>query len=296
MSFRAFPLLALGVAAVAVTGCSGTAPVSTPTPPVGSDVIIANPVEVEEDAGALPEAAAPAHPPASGIFGSQLCNATQWMGCYPDNVHAPSASDCPNGPMNGSDGSSGNAGGSDSTSLGCRVQPTDADAGVAPVCAPAGSSTEGMSCAASTDCAPGYECVGDGRCRAYCCAGECTNDSDFCDIQTSVTYPTIKVPVCMPISPCGLLDGGACAADETCAVVRETGATGCVTVGPKQAGEECNTDHCARGLVCLGTAGERSCYILCHTTGKAPECDASSKQTCKGGIPLFPTPGIGICQ
>jgi hypothetical protein len=97
----------------------------------------------------------------------------------------------------------------------------------------------------------------------------------------------------MPVQECTLLEILQCPAAETCAVVRDDGTTSCVAIGSALAGQSCETDHCAGGLVCLGTPGTRSCYVLCHT-GSTKECAGPEK--CQGGLPLFPDPGVGICQ
>jgi hypothetical protein len=100
-----------------------------------------------------------------------------------------------------------------------------------------------------------------------------------------------------PASGCQLLDPSACPATETCAVVRDTGTTSCIAVGAAKAGDECETDHCGAGLVCLGTTGARRCYQLCHTANTSTsgnECAAT--QQCKGGLPLFPDPSVGFCE
>jgi hypothetical protein len=269
-------------------GCSTLVTTDGPVP----NTVITPPESEPGDGGRAPDAdlarPSPAHP-----LGSPLCNASGWMGCYPDNPKTAIASDC-NFALDAGVYSASN--GNDHAQLACHVQPANGDAGVQPVCTPPGSSTGGMQCNGPTDCAPGYECVGDGVCRHYCCAGDCTNQDEFCDIQPMVADPVTKVPVCMPIDgPCRLLDPSSCnPSTETCAVVRDNGARGCVAVGSGHAGDECDTDHCAQDRVCLGPAGARRCYVLCHTTPGSTECGA--KQTCKGGLPLFPMPSIGICE
>ena len=273
----------VSLSGLSALGCANSASESgvfTPPPSGSTDI---------DDAGAPPDAMNEGRPPVSQIRGSPLCNASFWIGCYPDNPHGAGSGDCPNISA---------AGGFDNGQGACRVQPNGSDAGVAgPVCGLAGPSTEGMPCTGSADCAAGYECTSEAKCRAYCCAGQCSNQNSFCDIQPMLTYPTLKVPVCIPITPCGLLDseGGTCPSSQTCAVVRENGATSCVAIGPRQLGDECNTDHCARGLVCLGTSGDLSCFQLCHTAMRTNECAATPQQICKGGS-FSPVPGIGICQ
>jgi hypothetical protein len=76
--------------------------------------------------------------------------------------------------------------------------------------------------------------------------------------------------------------------------VSDDGATSCVSVGSVAAGADCDTQHCAADLVCLGTPGQRRCYQLCLTAGGAYDCPSS--QTCTGGLPLFPDTRVGICQ
>jgi hypothetical protein len=201
------------------------------------------------------------------------------------------------------------------TILGCHVEP--AAMGPHAVCLPAGTGTSGSTCTGPADCAPGLECVaskggGMGECRPYCCAGQnvCATTTDdagssaFCDIQTAVAAQT-SVPVCMPVHSCKLLSddahgacatpGTCCASNETCAVVTDDGATSCVAVGTVAAGADCDTEHCAADLVCLGIPGQRRCYQLCLTAGGGGY-DCPSGLTCTGGLPLFPDTRVGICS
>ena len=91
-----------------------------------------------------------------------------------------------------------------------------------------------------------------------------------------------------------LLDDAACPLNETCAVVKPSdGTTSCVPVGLKLVGQECETDHCAADLVCLGPLGSRTCYQLCETS--APSV-CQTAQTCVGSAPEFQDPSVGICQ
>jgi hypothetical protein len=157
---------------------------------------------------------------------------------------------------------------------------------------------DGAPCMRGTDCAAGFECIGSGQCAHYCCQSQTCDDARgtyFCDIQPMIGGgPYAKVPVCMKRSDCKLLMKGSCQDNQTCAVVREhDGYTSCVDVGPRKVGEECDTDHCAAGLVCLGMTGHRSCYQLCHTD-VTTECPPMQK--CTGSAPVFTDPTIGICQ
>jgi hypothetical protein len=197
--------------------------------------------------------------------------------------------------------------------LGCHVYTTGAAvpaatsggawnnaSGVAPGCLPAGLGLDGALCSGPSSCAAAYECVGGspgafGTCRHYCCHGnDACNAEQFCDIQPVAVEQSINVPVCMPIDHCILLaQPSSCPLKETCAVVREDGRTSCVATGYAKAGQSCDTEHCAAGLVCLGSAGERTCFALCST--RTPT-QCTSTQKCQGGLPLFPDPDVGICQ
>jgi hypothetical protein len=233
--------------------------------------------------------------------GNPLCHASRAIGaCYPDDPITPITATACN-----EDGGGGDSG----AGLACHVS----SSGSLPVCLPAGHGMDGDPCMASTDCAGGFECAGSGTCRPYCCSGlsRCAAGDDaggtgeFCDIQQATGTGGTEVPVCMPIRSCNLLDqlthldgGSQCGSDETCAVVRgDNGATSCVAIGTAMVGDPCDTEHCAAGLVCLGTS-QRKCYELCLTPPSVapavPPCPAGL--TCKGGQPLFPDLAVGICD
>jgi hypothetical protein len=248
------------------------------------------------DAGTVVDAG-DASATAAAHEGNPLCNASHFGGaCYPDDP--PTAKSCGL--------TYGDAEAEAPTALGCRVTPaivapnaTSPSDAVQPACFPAGIGTDGTECTDGIDCLPGYDCVGPGVCRRYCCEGDSICPSNyFCDVQPLAQAQTVPVPVCLPIQYCTLLDGNSggadCPADETCAVVRpENGMTGCVEVGTARAGQSCGSEHCARGLTCVGVWGEQVCYTLCHTESAA-EC--STGQACEGGFPMFPDPAFGICN
>lgn len=163
---------------------------------------------------------------------------------------------------------------------------------------------DGVSCSSGSDCAPGFECVvGDTSrgavCRRYCCAGSSAcNDHTaqnggrtFCDVQ-QLEQSDALVPVCMPIKQCSLLKKGECSASETCAVVSDRGETGCVAIGPQEAGASCERAHCQAGLTCLGTPGARRCYTLCRLSDESA-CNGTKKCTTSS---LFPDSSSGVCQ
>jgi hypothetical protein len=292
MSQRVVLLAFLGVAIswMCALGCTSEMVAMN----VGPDTVITTTDAGADDAASAVDAGAKGTSTPSAISGSPLCNATTWMGCYPDDEHVSRDKDC--GQTSGSADASASA--DSTTTVACHVPPSSGSELAAPVCLTAGTGTDGSGCDAPSDCSAGYECIAPGICRRYCCAGDCSNQSEFCDIQTLSTDPGTSVPVCMPIHGCGLLDqptdAGTCGPGQTCSVVRTDGANSCVAVGAGEAGDSCDTVDCGEGLVCLGSSGQRRCYVLCHTTGGSPEC--SRKQSCKGGLPLFPMPGVGICQ
>jgi hypothetical protein len=232
---------------------------------------------------------------AQPVLGSPLCNAIPGS-CFPDDPASPQ--ECGRALDAGSWDAAGSYGYSDAV-LACRVtraSPNVLSSEVKPSCYPAGNAQDGSWCRSSDECAPGYDCVGAGTCQHYCCAGRC-GPGEFCDIQLAL-QAVVKIPVCMPIHPiggCDLLVPG-CPLGSTCAVVREDGATSCVAIGAAELGQECDTDHCAAGLVCLGTPGERKCYELCHTLELDGGSDCPAPLKCSGGLPLFPDPMAGICQ
>jgi hypothetical protein len=282
------PLL-LAAAGVPVAGCNAGAVTAA-----GSFTVSNVGARDGGDSGELEVDAGSESLPAEVLQGSPLCNALP-TSCYPD--HPTTAKACGEAPDGGAYSPTG---GYDNTAFACRVVATLLDAATTsqnPSCAPAGPAGDGSWCKSSSECQPAFDCVGSGTCQQYCCSGnaECVADQ-FCDIQPTVQLPSVAVPVCMPIHPasgCTLLDATACPAGETCAVVREDGATSCVAVGDAKAGDGCDTGHCAAGLVCLGTSGSRSCFPLCMTS-TAGSCAAG--QQCRGGLPLFPDPAVGICS
>jgi hypothetical protein len=240
-------------------------------------------------------------PSTPAFQGNPLCHASRAIGaCYPDDPITPMTATACN-----ADAGEGDSGGG----LACHVAPN----GSLPVCLAAGSGADGDSCMGPADCASGFECVGPGICRPYCCSGlvRCAAGDDaggageFCDIQRATGTTDSKVPVCMPIRSCSLLgqlehvDGGDshCGTGQTCAVVRgDNGATSCVATGPAMAGDPCDAEHCAAGLVCLGTS-QPKCYQLCLTpTSTEPPPSCPPGLTCQGGRPLFPDPAVGICD
>jgi len=292
----------LATLALAVLGPAMACNVTSSTATEDFTVPHPQPVDGGDAGGSSSDAAVEAQTLAPTLQGSPLCNAPLTGSCYPDDPTTAMA--CGLAP----DGGAFNAAaGYDNAALACRVVATAPDAtgaAQAPACSPAGNAGDGSWCKSSNECQAGFDCVGAGTCQHYCCSGntECGPElpvavaNEFCDIQATTQTTGVEIPVCMPIHPpggCQLLDADACPTTETCSVVRDDGSTSCVAIGGAEAGQPCDKDHCAASLVCLGTLGSRTCYQLCETqTGS--QC--STAQQCKGGLPLFPDPTIGICQ
>jgi hypothetical protein len=300
----------LAICAVVAAGCNVVSVSGSGDDHIPDAAVTAvNPYSPDASDAGVPEASAAAGEaalaaPALPYQGNPLCNASRSTGCcYPDDP--PSAQACAQAACQSvpDGGTAGEASGAYvDVALGCHVVPAgpspDASAGpaITPACLPGGRGFDGFPCSGPADCAPSYECVGaTPTCQHYCCDGsDSCGGLQFCDIQPTFPSPQTNVPVCMLMQPCVLLGALSCSANETCAVVRDDGSTSCVTVGGAVAGQSCETEHCARGLACLGAPGARSCYLLCHTAAKPMAC--SPGQKCQGGLPLFPDPDVGICQ
>jgi hypothetical protein len=268
-------------------GCGDGSAVRNPPPPTGIQ-----PYEPDAaDAGVTEEVGEPgasiATTPAVPYQGSPLCRASRTTGCYPDDV----VNACLLPPTPGSAAASLDAG--IEFAPACHV----VSDGLVPrtQCEP--STVPGMyasTCAHPEECSPGYECVEGGTCRHYCCAGNssCT-EGQFCDMQPVADSPGTLVPVCLAQIPCVLMKDEPCSPDQQCSVVRDDGATSCVSVGMAQDGEPCEEQHCDRHLVCLGSLGSRRCQPLCSTLDPTA---CTNGRTCIGTLPLFPNPTVGVCQ
>jgi hypothetical protein len=287
--------LALGAPALLAVSCAvhESADVGTGATTVNTPYDAAPGNDASDASDARPDGGA-----ASSYEGSPLCNASQATSkCFPDTPSTAKA--CNLAPDGGVYNPSG---GYDTAPLACHVSPPLDGAAAEVNCTPAGMGMTEAPCFGPTDCAPGFECVGNGTCQHYCCSGEARcedvdagpDDRFFCDIQPAAVPAQTKVPVCMRMRPCALLTPGSCPATETCAVVREDGETSCVLIGAAMAGEPCDVEHCGADLVCLGTPGQRRCNPLCFTAKPSEKC--SAMQACQAWLPLFPDPSVGICQ
>ena len=236
--------------------------------------------------------------------GHPLCGSAATAECWPDDPRQEPV--CGNtlapAPDGGSEDEPEEDAGVEARPLACRIKSTET--GLQNQCVSAGNGGEGAVCSAGDDCGAGLDCVREtsdksttGSCRAYCCQGLCAgaasagNSGRFCDAARRVEDDA-RVPACLPIRGCRLLGKDECAANETCAVVREIdGTTGCVEAGAATVGAACDIEHCATGLTCLGQVGTRTCFQLCSDSGAG--CLAG--QECTWAPPAFREVGVGVC-
>jgi hypothetical protein len=217
------------------------------------------------------------HAPVGPTTLAYLCGGSQ-AACTP----GPDSSDCAPGGNPNLGGGAPDAG----ATLTCHLVPSGTTAQAK--CEFAGMALEGDVCDSAGDCQAGLGC-GDttvtGVCRQYCCG-----DPEACP-QKTVCQPTlmneadVEVPLCVPVTPCELLNDAAwCPAGETCTIVRTDGTTSCQDPGQGKDGEGC---PCAPGYVC--SSGANTCVKLCHVG--SDECGTG---TCQGGTKPYPA-GIGFC-
>jgi hypothetical protein len=163
----------------------------------------------------------------------------------------------------------------------------------APVCLSAGPGGDGALCSVASDCAAGFECVGNGTCRHYCCDdGPCTTMTNastngttyFCDVATENGAPTAKVPACLVVVPCMPLMSNTCYSTETCTIVEIDSSASlvatCDTAGTGVLGDSCETEQCAAGFACIGATGQRTCQQLCnaqHPCSGSMNCNMQSE-------------------
>jgi hypothetical protein len=313
--------LALVACAWLLIGCGNLALSAGGAPvPFGDDTIGKPPPDGgTEDAGAgggLTDSGTPDQKPASPTNGSPLCGILSSSPfCDPGVAPDPSATrnyPCAREAADATDGGLAAYADAGVGAIACHVTQTP-DAGATPACFPAGPGTDGSPCMTGTDCAAGFECIGDatsgtdGVCRPYCCHDTCDNGIDagagggdagpppmvpgaYCDIQP-VYKQTYSVPVCVNTPPCTLF-GMDCGPGQTCTIVDAMGRTACESIGPGKSGDECETQHCGDGFACWGSAPNRTCAQLCRTAYAM--CPAG--QVCAWNPTNFPTMDYGVCQ
>lgn len=174
----------------------------------------------------------------------------------------------------------------------CQIVPTEM--GAVAECLPPGTLQEGEPCEKAANCAPSLGCVRMGSdvsvCRPYCCGNiEACAPGTYCALgamaEDVLNAKPLPIPVCIPATPCTLLDDTTCPAGRTCTLVREDGTASCVDPGPGKDGDAC---PCTAGHVCV--ISSRICRALCHVGGS----DCPNGMLCQSGSESFPD-GIGIC-
>jgi hypothetical protein len=166
---------------------------------------------------------------------------------------------------------------------------------VVPSCQAAGAGASGASCAAWTDCAPGFLCA-EGACRKLCCGGDwtgCPSAGEHCIRALELKSGSGQIVssgamLCYPVNTCDALAPASCAEPgTTCQIVDPTGATACFPEGTGESGQPC---PCKGGFLCV--AGE--CRRLCKAApgGGEPSCKSD-----EGVCVHFnrDPPGVGEC-
>lgn len=154
--------------------------------------------------------------------------------------------------------------------------------------------TNSAPCFTAADCAPGFACVDDGKCRANCCGDvEACAEGTYCALQVpapdeipnGVVAP--QIPVCELADHCMLFDanGGGCTGGKVCSIVRADGTTSCIDPGPGGAGDPC---PCQAGHVCGSSINK--CFQLCSLQSGASDCP--SGYVCQQQSYTQP---VGIC-
>jgi hypothetical protein len=214
-----------------------------------------------------------------------LCGGSS-AACSPD----PTSEDCTPGGNAGLGGGAGLGGSaaSDAGTLACQL--VGANNQVAAVCGMAGTAAANMVCKQTSDCQAGLGCVEVGNvslCLTYCCQSlEACPNGTYCARVPLAEAPKNDIPVCIPTTPCMLLQDSTCPSGQTCAIVRASGSTtSCVTPGSGMTGQAC---PCAPGFTCSWT--ENTCLQLCTTTPDSCPLD----NYCQGGTAPYPD-GVGYC-
>ena len=164
---------------------------------------------------------------------------------------------------------------------------------------PAMYKREGEVCMGAGQCGPGLICVAgmpSPICVKMCPRGSrraCKDDERCWGTLTGHTC----IQVCRPVPrPCDAYTQNCPTATDACTLATDPetgeGYTGCRPAGPRQEGEMCDgaANTCAKGLVCVRSAGVASCVRVCRPGG-TPACTGS--KTCVGMLTAY---GLMFCQ
>jgi hypothetical protein len=294
-------LAVLGSVLVTTSGGCGSAELNAERVVSDTPIPISSPTRADDagtDANVSPPALAIGSPLCQQAYGA--CNPDLRSGC--ELVAAPTGdAGLRDGGSAASDGGKMLADGGvlPTGALACRTRSFGA-----PQCEPAGAGGDGAPCTSTTECGAGFACMtavnsesnkSVGACRATCCNGKCESSTGVgakaACLLGAVLNSTQQLPVCVAVRACRLLVSKDCADGETCAVVRNDGTTGCVSTGPQGVGDSCEFGNCARGSICLGEFGRRTCLLLCsEETLPCPD-----GRRCVWGEPLLPDRNAGVC-
>jgi hypothetical protein len=178
------------------------------------------------------------------------------------------------------------------SSMSCQIVPTEL--GPVAECLTPGAFKDSEPCEDTSNCGASLGCVRMGSevavCRPYCCGDiEACAPGSYCTLGSMaddvVNAEPIQIPVCVPATPCTLLDDTTCPPGRTCTLVRTDGTTSCIDPGIGKQGDAC---PCSAGHVCVLSSG--TCRALCHVGGS----DCPKDMLCQGGSEGFPS-GIGVC-
>jgi len=246
-------------------------------------------VITSDAAGATPEAGLDANSSDGALLAPETRQSLCGTACLPDEANA-----CVEDAGSNTD---------DAGLESCRVV-LGANQTTSSMCVSAGQGGDGASCQSGADCSPGYECVGTGTCRHYCChddscttmtADSTTYDTYFCDVASEHASSGAKVPVCQVVVKCSPLTNDTCGPDQACTVVEINGGNDfvatCDAIGTAKLGDSCETTHCAAGLACFGTIGQRTCQQLCDDQNPCP-----SNATCNMKSQALMSFGVGVCN
>ncbi len=141
-------------------------------------------------------------------------------------------------------------------------------------CEPDGVGTDGTTCTADTDCAPGFGCDMASNpkvCRAYCCSAsdECPS-GQACAISLEGPSGATGVGLCSASDECDLVAQDCTGTGNGCYPTGSGNSVLCVSGGSTAVGNACtNANDCVPGATCNGGTG--TCQTLC-TFGDADGC------------------------
>ncbi|MCA9612154.1 MAG: hypothetical protein KC586_05290 [Myxococcales bacterium] len=150
-----------------------------------------------------------------------------------------------------------------------------------PVCAAAGTASEGEPCPSLNDCREGLGCFrtadGPATCRRLCCRSSGGAECPLGDLCLGFTDAPGNLGFCRTPSSCNPIEQTGCDAGEACVVIAGDGSVDCLTgvTGSLTQGGDCMPDdaRCAAGFICLGPmAGPNFCARFCDPAVTPDSC------------------------